>query len=119
MTPLQFAPMYLKRPKRKETSLVVRQMTLIAISLLRPIITYLSLTDLSLLNGHTFLPLSLNVIEQHDFNSWAMSSKWSKWFEEDGNGRPICIKKQYLCFSTGNMKVTRKWLNVVAHWLSR
>ena len=47
------------RPKTKETSVEVRQMTLITISFLRPTVIYLSWTNLSLLIGHTFLPLSL------------------------------------------------------------
>ena len=48
-------PNVLKLPKRKETSLEVRQMTLIAISVLRSTVTYISWTDLSLLIAQSAL----------------------------------------------------------------
>src|SRR6218665_198354 len=48
-------PNVLKLPKRKETSLEVRKMTLIAISVLRSTVTYISWTDLSLLIAQSAL----------------------------------------------------------------
>ena len=56
---VQFAPLQRKHPKRKETSLAERQITLTAISLRRPTVTYLSWTDIFLLIDHTFCPLLL------------------------------------------------------------
>ena len=51
-------PNALKTSEEGRHHIDVRQMTLITISLL-PTATYLSWTDVSLLIGHTFLPLSL------------------------------------------------------------